>query len=166
MHAAKNLFSGPTMNIFILDNDPRLAAQYHCDKHVVKMVTETAQMLCAVLILSGETAPYRLTHKNHPCTKWAMSSLSNWMWLKRLGLHLNDEYNYRYGMHKIHKAGEVIKSLPAPKIQDLGLTPFPQAMPDQYKDADPVKAYRSYYAGEKQRMLQYKNREMPAWARG
>ena len=35
------------MNIFVLDRDPELAAKYHCDKHVVKMVLESAQMMCA-----------------------------------------------------------------------------------------------------------------------
>ena len=33
------------MNIFILDNDPVIAAQMQCDKHVVKMIVESAQML-------------------------------------------------------------------------------------------------------------------------
>ena len=34
------------MNIFYLDQDPRLCASYHCDKHVVKMIVEYAQLLC------------------------------------------------------------------------------------------------------------------------
>jgi len=34
------------MNIFYLDKDPVKAAQYSCDKHVVKMILESAQMLC------------------------------------------------------------------------------------------------------------------------
>jgi hypothetical protein len=35
------------MNIFVLDKDPHAAAHYHCDKHVVKMILEAGQMLCA-----------------------------------------------------------------------------------------------------------------------
>ena len=34
------------MNIFYLDKDPVKAAEYSCDKHVVKMILESAQMLC------------------------------------------------------------------------------------------------------------------------
>lgn len=34
------------MNIFVLDQDPVIAAQLQCDKHVVKMIVESAQMLC------------------------------------------------------------------------------------------------------------------------
>ena len=35
------------MNIFVIDKDPVVAAQNLCDKHVVKMILESAQMLCA-----------------------------------------------------------------------------------------------------------------------
>ena len=34
-----------SMNIFLLDFDPRKAAQYHADKHVVKMLLEACQLL-------------------------------------------------------------------------------------------------------------------------
>lgn len=33
------------MNIFWLDNDPATNARYHCDKHIVKMIVEYAQLL-------------------------------------------------------------------------------------------------------------------------
>ena len=57
------------MNIFYLDKDPQQAAKYHCDKHVVKMILESAQMLCTVVneISGGQVTPYKSTHKNHPC---------------------------------------------------------------------------------------------------
>jgi hypothetical protein len=43
------------MNIFYLDKDPIKAAEYSCDKHVVKMILESAQMLCtAHRVLDGE----------------------------------------------------------------------------------------------------------------
>lgn len=34
------------MNIFVLHWLPQIAALYHCDKHVVKMILEYAQILC------------------------------------------------------------------------------------------------------------------------
>ena len=33
------------MNIFYLDTRPKEAAMMHCDKHCVKMILETAQLL-------------------------------------------------------------------------------------------------------------------------
>lgn len=36
------------MNIFVLSEGPVEAARMQCDKHVVKMIVETAQMLCTV----------------------------------------------------------------------------------------------------------------------
>ena len=73
------------MNIFFLDNDIRKCAIYHCDKHVVKMTLETAQLLCGVHHIIGGDAPYKLSHKNHPCSIWARESLSNYMLLSELG---------------------------------------------------------------------------------
>ena len=54
------------MNIFVLDYDTKVCAQMHCDKHCVKMILETAQLLCGVHHMTGGEAPYGLSHKNHP----------------------------------------------------------------------------------------------------
>ena len=72
------------MNIFVLDEDVEKCAEYHCDKHVIKMILESAQMMSAVVRLNGHDTGYKLTHKNHPCTIWARKSLSNYIWLKSL----------------------------------------------------------------------------------
>jgi len=150
------------MNIFVLDKNPTIAAQHHCDKHVVKMILETAQIMSAVAHKQGYTAPYRLTHKNHPCTLWAGENASNWEWLAQLGFALGREYQARYG--KIHKSVAVIqwcydnvKSLPTGSR-----TPFAQAMPDEYRHSDPVRAYRAYYKGEKAYMATWKTAP-PSW---
>lgn len=153
------------MNIFVLDLDPERCARYHCDKHVVKMITESAQMLCRVINNTGQVAPYRGGYKHHPCTIWAGESLANWRWLRDQALHLYTEYQHRYG-DKVHKAGEVIKGLAEPDIPDIGLTPFAQAMPDIYKDHDAVVAYRNYYRGEKAGFATWRNRRTPRWFQG
>ena len=69
------------MNIFVLHEQPDVAAQILCDKHVVKMILESAQMLCTVAHNHGYDAPYRRTHPKHPCTLWAGKSQENWDWL-------------------------------------------------------------------------------------
>jgi hypothetical protein len=151
------------MNIFILDKDIGKCAKAHADKHTVKMILESTQMLCTAVNLTGGTTPYRTAHKNHPCTIWARESLSNWRWLRDLTLALNDEYKYRYNKSTDHKSAAIAKTLQEPNIPDIGLTPFAQAMPVQYKNNDAVKAYRDYYMGEKQHIAQWTNRQKPSW---
>lgn len=158
------------MNIFALDNDPSKAAQMHCDKHVVKMVLETAQILSTVHHLYesewvGEV--YKPTHKNHPSVKWAAESTGNYRWLALLFKALAVEYTHRY--NKPHKSWKNLRRalLRYPDgDKPLGpLTPFALAMPDVYKfvSADPVECYRAYYWHEKRDMLIYTRREEPQW---
>ena len=151
------------MNIFILDKEVEKCAEYHCDKHVIKMILESAQMLSAVVRLNGHDVGYKLTHKNHPCTIWARESLSNYNWLVRLTRLLNYEYRYRYDKDINHKSYDLVKTLPIPDLPDIGLTPFAQAMPEQYKNKNAVKAYRDYYINEKSSFLTWTKRKKPKW---
>lgn len=151
------------MNIFVLDHSPKTSAEMMCDKHVVKMILETAQMLCTVAHTQGFKAPYKATHKNHPCTLWAAKTKQNWDWLIIHGLALCVEYTKRYG--KVHKSMQHIewcKSLDI-KLPTKGLLPFAQAMPVQYKNKCAVKAYRAYYKGEKASFAKWKNGNIPNW---
>ena len=56
------------MNIFCLDEDPIKAVQMMCDKHIVKMILESAQLMStAHRELDGDNANenlYKSTHKN------------------------------------------------------------------------------------------------------
>lgn len=151
------------MNIYVLSHDPREAARYHVDRHVVKMIVESAQILCTVLHETGVEAPYRPTHRHHPVVRWAGASLSNWRWLRELALALNDEYRYRFGREKDHASATVIRSLPEPPIPDRGLTPFAQAMPEKYRRDDAVEAYRAFYRGAKAHLARWTRRSAPAW---
>ncbi len=152
------------MNIFVLDQDPRAAAKMSCDKHVVRMIMETAQMLCTVARSLGyEDAPYKSTHSRHPCTLWAGQSSKNWEWLITHGLGLCDEYTTRYG--KRHKSQDVIEWCMnlGNIVQEGPLTPFAQAMPAKYKNDDPVQAYRDYYMAEKARFARWNYSDVPDW---
>jgi Pyrimidine dimer DNA glycosylase len=157
------------MNIFVLDNSPRLAATMHCDKHVSKMILESAQMLCSVINERGGTTPYRTTHKNHPCTIWARASQENFNWLTELSKELNKEYRKRYGKQINHKSWEIIKQTVRDNAEiirslpNIGPTPFAQAMPDEYKDSDPVTAYRSYYKHAKRDIAEWRYSTTPWW---
>lgn len=154
------------MNIFFLDFDTKKCAEYHCDKHVVKMILETAQLLCGSHHMVNNPIsdiPYKLSHKNHPCAIWVRESLSNYLYLCDLGLELCKEYTYRYG--KRHKSQDIIEWCLSnkPLIKDIGFTTPPKAMPDEYKVDDVIESYRNYYIGAKKEFAKWKNREIPQW---
>ena len=154
------------MNIFLFSLSTGKNAKMHADKHVVKMLVEYAQLLCgAHYFTPGElskTVSYKLTHKNHPCAVWVRESLDNWLYLYELALDLYTEYLHRFTKPS-HKSGDVILGLEIPNLPKIGLTPFPQAMPDTYKNDNVVAAYRSYFNGEKQNLAKWTNREKPNW---
>lgn len=154
------------MNIFVLDLDIKACARYHADQHVVKMILEGTQMLCAVLNREGIEAPYRSTHLNHPCVLWAGRSLANWKWLKELTLLLNDEFIYRYRGNRDHRSAIIARDLPSPDLPDKGLTEFVQVMPERYRvHGNPVQAYRNFYIGEKSVFARWTRRRAPGWYR-
>jgi hypothetical protein len=159
------------MNIFFLSFDPRKAAEYHCDKHVVKMILETAQLLySAHWILDPENLPttaYKKTHVNHPCAIWVRESLANYQWLCDLGWWLCKEYQFRYGETKVHKTEthiEWLRTHPPRSLHDIGVTTIRLAMPDAYKLPNPVESYRCYYQESKvsdRGIVAYTRRDWP-----
>lgn len=154
------------MNLFVLDYDFELNAQYHVDKHVVKMPVEAAQILCTVRRIKGDDTPaYKATHIHHPCVLWAAHSRANYIWTIRYGQALCKEYTYRYG--KTHGCLCVIDdcSFCIPEFSNHSLTTHVCAMPNQYSCMKPtvVEAYREYYNREKQHLFSWKLRDKPYW---
>jgi len=176
------------MNIFVLHEKPDIAATMMCDKHVVKMIVESAQMLStAHRVLDGEQyvelsasnrrikrwkSPYKLMENmlykasfvGHPCTKWVMQNDKNYYWLSEHAYELCREYSRRY--NKVHKTDNMISLIRHRKPTNISIansiTPFAQAMPEQYKNPDAVKAYRAYYHGEKAGFATWKT-QAPDW---
>lgn len=151
------------MNIFVLSFDIEEAAQYHVNKHVVKMPLESAQMLCTALQAHGVDAPYKPVHVKHPCTLWAGFTRSNFKWLCELGMALCREYTYRY--ERVHDCKKVIEYCIDKNelIKDGPLTDFAQAMPVEYKKPCAVQAYREYYRKGKHHIASWKKRNVPDW---
>lgn len=157
------------MNIFVLDANPKIAAQQHTDKHVVKMILESAQMLSTAHRLSGNEQQqnneniYKKAYQNHPCTIWARQTSENYFWLFELFQALLEEYHYRY--HKNHSSIKLVPHLivKPEQIPDSPLTPFAQAMPDTYKHQNAITAYRQYYFGEKGKLFAWTGRDVPDW---
>ena len=140
------------MNIFYLDKDPNKAARLQYNKHVVKMILESAQMLCTAHheTYPSDDIPYKKAHVNHPSTIWTRQSLQHYYWLYDHMMALGDEYTKRYGKThlSITKCAEILSDAP----RGMRNKPFeqpPQCMPDEYKDKCSIQAYWNYYIGEK-----------------
>lgn len=180
------------MNLFILDYELDKNAEYHIDKHVTKMQLEAAQMLATTVwidkllgyvprkldseelgVIKAEMAVlppiderqflrYKAAHINHPCTIWMRESYDNFEWSQIYVNALNEEAQYRG--YKPHASCVEVNRMPAPtRLLNKGLTPFAQAMPDDYKQKDPVEAYRLYYQMDKSEIASWKVRGAPDW---
>ena len=158
------------MNIFYFYDDPQLSAQAQPDKMIVKMPLETAQMLCtAHRELDGDeyadkVGLYKRAYWNHPCTVWARETSGNYFWLFKHFVALSKEYTFRYG--KTHasydKLAKHLMKIPD-SIKRGNISTLAQAMPDEYKHADPIVAYRRYVINEKHYAKWEKGRAMPNW---
>lgn len=180
------------MNIFYLDECPRQCAEWMVDKHVVKMIVETAQLLStAHRVMDGLEVKvdyktdkgklrsknvwilpdhrndifYNATHRNHPSAAWVRESVENYNWLVDHLFALSDEYTYRYGKQHltIRKLGYEIQSPPR-NLRNWDWTSPPSAMDTEYiVSTDPIENYRNYYKYGKAKLHSWKKREAPAW---
>jgi len=181
------------MNIFYLDKDPIEAAKQSCDKHVVKMIVESAQMLStAHRMIDGnlytdktkagrkikrwkhpnsnmEKTLYKACHTGHPSTVWVMESAYNYHWLYKHMMALNTEFKMRYGHILDHKTIQLLEGALMYPPRNISLntiaTDPPPAMPDYCKiPGDSVASYKKYYIYEKQRFATWKSPStVPAW---
>jgi hypothetical protein len=158
------------------------------DKHVVKMILESAQLLStAHRILDGQEIEgktqtgrkakrwilpdaregiiYTATHINHPSAVWCRTSVQNYDWLVDHMFALMREYTHRYG--KTHKCyGEISYMLQSPpkNLKDWDWTPMPSCMADEYIISDdPIINYRNYYREGKKNLHKWTNRIQPEW---
>ena len=168
------------MNIFVLDLNPRKAAEMHCDKHVVKMHVEGIQMLVSVMqryginhkVYTKRGTLHKGGYANHPCTRWAGDTYENFQWLVKYTAALCEEHTKRYGTvpHSSLQISDIVddseKLLRVMLSHEVaeGLTPFAQAMPDEFRSVCPVSSYQRYYCTEKAPICKWaKGRPAPAW---
>jgi hypothetical protein len=140
------------VNIFYLDKCPYKAAEAQYNKHVVKMILESAQMLCTAHHVLGSSVniPYKAAHINHPSTMWVRENSSHYDWLYKHMIALGLQYTHRYGKThvSITKCLEELRTHPD-NIPNEDFKQPPQCMPDEYKDKCSIQAYWNYYIGEK-----------------
>lgn len=159
------------MNIFHLSKDPRECAEFLGDKHCVKMVLETAQMLSTAChhVEYYPEGIYKPSHQNHPMTIWVRSDAAHFLWTFDLYTYLLEEYTFR--RDKVHKSASLIDSFLDHPFCHLNwdavgkMHPPPLCMPEEFHRDDYVEAYRLYYAHKyRQGIVQYNwGREMPGW---
>lgn len=176
------------MNIFYFSSDPRQCAEWHVDKHVVKMIVEYAQLMStAHRVLDGteyagktrldrnikrwllpdsrENTLYKASHIKHPSGIWLRQSNNNYNWLYCLFCELANEYQYRYG--RVHKTYSELKDVlkTPPKNIEVGYKTQPTpAMPDEYKiSTDSRECYKAYYRGAKRSFAKWTKRQVPVW---
>ena len=178
------------MNIFYLSRDPKECAEWHMDRHSIKMILEYAQLLStAHRVLDGveliglsdsgrkkkfwtlgdsrDYTLYKATHINHPSAVWVRKSAQNYMWLAEMLEVLCGEYTYRYGkVHKVERDG-LMQLLKNEFPKNLPIAPFTEptpAMPDDVKIiGDSIKSYRNYYINNKAHLANWKKRQVPEW---
>ena len=165
------------MNIFVLDEDHAKCAEYHCDKHVGKMILESCQLLSTAHHVidkgSAKEGIYKATHIWHPCAVWCRETINNYLWLYDLTNHLSKEFTKRFGkVHLSWKKLERLLQIPPKRMFDnataktFNPTPHPLCMPDEYKvENDAVQSYRNYYVNEKKDFAQWNHSETPDWWR-
>lgn len=175
------------MNIFFVDRDPEIAAQQLVDKHVVKMILESAQLLStAHRVLDGEeytdsssgrnikrwklfdqreNVLYKATHINVSSAIWCRSSIENYSWLVEHFFGLIHEYNYRYDKwHKCYGDLSYLLQSPPKNLDEYDFTEPPCVMDKEFIiSSDPVENYRNYYRNGKSDLHSWKNREKPEW---
>lgn len=178
------------MNIFFLDKDPVNAARYHCDKHVIKMITETCQIISTAIRIHYNKSSYsgmpidlyhfpqpysylyKPTHIHHPSIRWAEKKWDNMVWLITLGRNLLKEYDRRYGkdLDSFIRARQILNGYlkNVEYNNKTKITSPPLVMPDDYKIRidnvnDVVSAYRKYYFTEKKHLAEWAGNRKPEW---
>lgn len=156
------------MNIFVLDEDPCISAIHLHNRHIVKMILESAQMLSTTINILEKRKDENLLKPsfiNHPCTKWVRESKENYIWLLNHFKALLEEYTYRYNrIHLYNDLIDVFENIPN-NFSQYSLTPFAQAMPEPFKHNDSILAYRRYYIHTKIQNNFYRKRryELNNW---
>jgi hypothetical protein len=154
------------LNLFVLHRDPAIAARWQCDRHVVKMTLEAAQILCSAAHLLGQRAPYKPTHLQHPCVVWTAATRGNWDWVVAHGEALAAEYRRRYG--RTHQSARIFRWARSSRVgprDHRRRQRFVVAAPAHFLGQDPVESYRRYYRGDKARFATWRapSRPPPWW---
>jgi len=162
------------VNLFYLDRDTDRCARYYCDRHIVKIPIEIAQILSKIHHILKTDINYEKIYKNSSVVKptlgpyrWTLESLDNYTWTCKLGISLINEYKFRYGKEE-HKTEKILIHLleNPPTIPQKGPTRFiltNKVDMFQYISEDPVVCARYNYAELKCNNDKWSKRKPPEW---
>lgn len=154
----------------------------HCDRHVVKMITESVQMLVTAGLANNwigsenlPCAPLSANMAKHPCTRWTCEHIHNFNYLTMLTYALCQEHQYRYPLSPQHAYYYWVRNLKlALTASQLGtMAPIPAKFAVAIKDSkqrsvstphlEAVDIYRNYYVRDKHKFATWKRRVKPIW---
>lgn len=169
------------MNIFALHEDPRIAAQFNCDKHISKIILEIAQMLAncfdeetlqdAPKTQKGTVRKH--SYYNHPVSIWMRETISNYIWSIEHAFGLEEERHYR-GFTTPHFSIDFIRwasnNLDRSVVKYGDLTDFAVAIAQDkhcrtitnFNSLNSIEKYRLYYIHDKP-FATWTKRETPHW---
>jgi hypothetical protein len=168
------------MNLFVLDRNPEVAAEYNCDVHCNKVLLEIAQMLANCFTEEKlKYAPKTKTgtarkhsYYNHPVSKWIRNTKENLRWALSHGFALEKERLYRgYNPHfSIDFINWVQQNIEDSVVPDGPLEEFAVAIADNkncrqilgFNSLDSVEKYRLYYKYDKP-FAKWSVRQTPTW---
>jgi hypothetical protein len=169
------------MNIFAIDKSPIKSGRQLCDKHCVKQILESFQMLGSAVIrhgaapeqmpLTSKGTPLKGGYKHHPSTRWAGDTYSNFVWLCSHAIEMSNEYTRRYNKtHACRKGIYHLLNMGQRFIPSGELTPFSVAIADEmecrkiegFDKLHPVTQYRLYYKLDKSHLATWKQNK-PNW---
>lgn len=120
------------VNFFYLDQDPKKCAKYYCNKHIIKIPIEIAQILSKVHHELNSNIDFSKIYKNSIVVnnsigpyQWIKESYDNYIWACKLGLELINQYKLRYNKEN-HKTEIILLFLfnNPPKLSKKGITKF------------------------------------------
>jgi len=166
------------MNIFVVHEDPKVAARSLCDQHIVKMPLETSQIMNNCIMHIGHSGIMAPFNPKHPACIWAENGEENFFWLAAHGLELCSEFERRFG--KIHGSLSKIKQafriyceetigIPIELTDRISAKPvsFRYIGPQEFKDDNSVvNSYRNFYNLDKSRFARWNRSKPPEWYKG
>lgn len=173
------------MNIFCLDRNPKIAAEYNCDKHVGKIFLEICQMLTylvpdEMLNFAPKTANDEIRqkparHYNHPVSKFVRATTGNLDWVIDHAYYLDEERIWRsYGKKKTHFSKQFLDWFVDHRgffeVPSGDLTEFSVAInvdmkcrtQPNFEELSVIDQYRLYYIYDKP-FATWKRRGVPYW---
>ncbi|HNW88227.1 MAG TPA: hypothetical protein PKN48_01065 [Bacteroidales bacterium] len=146
----------------ILDYDPILSAQAHCDQDVITSIFLITKDLSFIHWALGSPFKYRLLHDTPVPIDQNMCTINKYRWASIMLNELLNQYNIRY--QRQHKLANVIKLLQiAPTRLPNSPFGFKLTVPVRFRSSEVVVSYRAYYQQSRKKSKWKRGVAPPEW---